>query len=350
MQDLYQYGLSRRDFLKGAGLLVLGAGLAGSGLLTSCKSGAPKTLNADYFPAAAAGLPNAEKLVSARWVSDLVSGKTPPTFKGGKYVVLEVNWGPPDAYSLGHVPGSIHLDTDEIEALPLWNFRSDAELELVWKALGITRDTTVVVYDSDDSIAAARALIGLMRAGVTDVRLMDGGYKSWKSSGYTAETKSNARVPVADFGAKIPAHPEYIIPTASDLRPMMSNPNLKLAAIRSWEEVIGDISGYSYIKPKGSVPGTAWGHDIPDIENADTSMKDYHQIRSMWGDWGINGDKKVVFYCGTGWRASLAWFYAYLMGWKDIAIYDGGWFEWSMDPGNAIQTGDPRITNPAITK
>jgi rhodanese-related sulfurtransferase len=36
-----------------------------------------------------------------------------------------------------------------------------------------------------------------------------------------------------------------------------------------------------------------------------------------------------VFYCGTGWRASLAFFYAWLMGWEQIAVFDGGWFEWS---------------------
>jgi thiosulfate/3-mercaptopyruvate sulfurtransferase len=62
----------------------------------------------------------------------------------------------------------------------------------------------------------------------------------------------------------------------------------------------------------------------------------------MWAEWGITPDKTVSFYCGTGWRASLAWFYAYIMGWEDISIYDGGWFEWSMDPANPVQIGDPR--------
>ena len=34
--------------------------------------------------------------------------------------------------------------------------------------------------------------------------------------------------------------------------------------------------------------------------------------------------------------------YAYLMGWPRIAVYDGGWFEWSQDPiSNPIETGDP---------
>ena len=31
----------------------------------------------------------------------------------------------------------------------------------------------------------------------------------------------------------------------------------------------------------------------------------------MWKEVGITSDKKVIFYCGTGWRASLAFIIAY---------------------------------------
>jgi len=37
-----------------------------------------------------------------------------------------------------------------------------------------------------------------------------------------------------------------------------------------------------------------------------------------------------------------SWFYAFLMGWERIAVYDGGWFEWSKDPKqNPIEVGEP---------
>ena len=30
------------------------------------------------------------------------------------------------------------------------------------------------------------------------------------------------------------------------------------------------------------------------------------------------------------------------MGWQHIAVYDGGWFEWSRNPAdNPIETGEP---------
>jgi thiosulfate/3-mercaptopyruvate sulfurtransferase len=61
----------------------------------------------------------------------------------------------------------------------------------------------------------------------------------------------------------------------------------------------------------------------------DNTMKDYEEIAAVWEDIGITPDKRVAFYCGTGWRASETLMCAYLMGWPRPAVYDGGWFEWS---------------------
>ena len=52
------------------------------------------------------------------------------------------------------------------------------------------------------------------------------------------------------------------------------------------------------------------------------------------GEGGIGaGDApatRVIFYCGSGWRSSLAWCLARLMGFDDCANYDGGFLEWTM--------------------
>jgi thiosulfate/3-mercaptopyruvate sulfurtransferase len=42
-------------------------------------------------------------------------------------------------------------------------------------------------------------------------------------------------------------------------------------------------------------------------------MRSYDDIAAQWRTWGVTPDKRVAFYCGTGWRASEAFFYAYLM-------------------------------------
>ena len=65
-------------------------------------------------------------------------------------------------------------------------------------------------------------------------------------------------------------------------------------------------------------------------------MKPAAAIQRMWQSAGIHGDRRTVFFCGTGWRASLAFFYAWLMGWDHIAVYDGGWCEWSRNGDNPV--------------
>jgi len=29
------------------------------------------------------------------------------------------------------------------------------------------------------------------------------------------------------------------------------------------------------------------------------------------------------------------------MGWPRVSVFDGGWFEWSNDPKNPFETGEP---------
>jgi thiosulfate/3-mercaptopyruvate sulfurtransferase len=127
-----------------------------------------------------------------------------------------------------------------------------------------------------------------------------------------------------------------------EAKELLKDPNGCLVSIRSWAEQIGETSGYSYIKPKGRIPGDVWGHDIKDYRNIDQTMRNAAEIQAFWKEWGITPDKKIAFYCGTGWRAAEVWFYAYVMGWPNISVYDGGWYEWSSDKNNPIETGEQK--------
>ncbi|MFC7392631.1 sulfurtransferase [Scopulibacillus cellulosilyticus] len=290
-------------------------------------------------------LPIYEKLLHPSWVNKLIEGKNPDGHFIKDFKIFEVDNKGLHNYYQGHIPGAFYFDTNEIEEKPFWNRKSDKDLKQVFEKNGITYDQTIILY-SKNMMAAARAAVILMYAGVNDVRIVNGGYRSWLSEGYKIDKMPHIPEPVKNFGAEIPAHPKYFT-NIDKLKNSMSSTETVLADIRSWQEYIGAVSGYSYINKKGRIKGAKWGHagsdayHLEDFLQKSGKLRHPHEIADNWAKWGITPDKHVIFYCGTGWRASVAFFYAYLMGWKNISVFDGGWYEWSNDLANQIESGYP---------
>ena len=47
--------------------------------------------------------------------------------------------------------------------------------------------------------------------------------------------------------------------------------------------------------------------------------------------------RSLIFYCGTGWRSSMAFLMARELGYESIANYDGSWLEWTRDEVNPVK-------------
>jgi thiosulfate/3-mercaptopyruvate sulfurtransferase len=261
--------------------------------------------------------------------------------------VIQVGDKELDNYRMGHIPGAIYLDTNTIERAPSWNVIPGDQLEQALLAHGIHSDK-IIVLNGRDRLAVARTALVLMYAGVRDVRIFWGGIEAWRAHGYQLETGTNPPIPVNAFGRKLPAHPEYIA-GMEQVRALLADQDAVVACVRTWEEFVGKISGYDYIKPRGRIPGSVWAA-LPGTEayrdqqsqTPDSTARLYQEIVASWREQGLTPDKKIVFYCGTGWRASEAFLYACWIGWKDICIYDGGWLEWSAQADNPIEVGEPR--------
>ena len=283
------------------------------------------------------------QLVSPAWLAGLVTGAPVTAAPGGEWRVFEIGFGEADAFAAGHIPGAGYIDTAQLEGGPLWNKVTDRELLSLLLRNGIRHDVTVVLYGRNP-LAAARAAHLMLYAGVADVRLLDGGFAAWIGAGLAVEEGlPRCYAEVADFGSVFPARPEYLF-DMRQARGVLEQADGTLVSTRTWNEFIGKTSGYSYIDAKGDIPGARWGRDgddddvnsMTEFHHGDGRMKPAADISRIWRAAGVHADRHTVFYCGTGWRASLAFFYAWLMGWERIAVYDGGWFEWSRDRGNPV--------------
>ncbi len=286
-----------------------------------------------------------EQLVYPQWLHNLMQNKPVAAQPAGEVKIIEAAWGAPKQYLLSHIPGADYIDTNDIESEPLWNKVSDEKLKALLAKHGIRHDTTVIMYGRD-VYAAARVAQILLYAGVKDVRLLDGGWQSWSDAKLPVERGlPNDVKPAPDFGAPIPGQPQLMLDT-EQARGLLGRKDASLVSIRSWPEFIGSTSGYSYIKPKGEIAGARWGHagsdstHMEDFHNPDGTMRSADDIAAMWKSWNIMPDQHVAFYCGTGWRASETFMYARAMGWQNVGVYDGGWYEWSSNPNNPVVTGE----------
>ncbi|MBT3230067.1 MAG: sulfurtransferase [Candidatus Marinimicrobia bacterium] len=301
-------------------------------------------------------LPRYKHLVHPEWLKRILSSN-----RSEKDIVLAHvsfdNWGD---YNEGHIPGAIWLDTLALEDETTWNHRTNTELEEELCAHGINKDSMVILYgrtanpnmsqeqpgQQAGQLASMRAALLLMFAGVRDVYVLDGGLDAWIREGGSITRDETLPTKIESSRLIIPEHPEYIT-LIDKAKQYLSDPQSELVSVRSWEEFIGEVSGYHYIEKKGRIPGAVFGncgsdaYHMENYRNHDDSMRSLCEIEAILFESELTPDKNLAFYCGTGWRASEAWFCTWLMGWEHVSIFDGGWFEWSNDPKNPFEIGTP---------
>ncbi len=162
-------------------------------------------------------------IVPAKILKEVINGDKPETFENAKDIkVLEASWGDENqTYVKGHVPTSVHINTDTIEPPPTWMLADDKTLTQFASDYGINKDDTIILTGAEQ-MAAYRLASVLKYMGVKDVRVLNGGDGAWASAGYELETKINAKTPGVDFGATITADPE-VITTIPELKEDLKN-------------------------------------------------------------------------------------------------------------------------------
>jgi molybdopterin synthase sulfurtransferase len=300
------------------------------------------------------------QLVSVPWLAALLAHEPVAAAPAPGWLLFEVACDGLGQFLGGHIASACYLDTRQFEHLPFWNKLPDAELLQALQHAGIQRSSTVILYGRN-LLASARVAQLLLYAGVQDVRLLDGGLAAWCAAGHGLQVLMDTQPKhINPWSTPFPERPDYVLDT-EQVKSLLGASGCALVSIRTLAEYLGETSGYRYIAARGEIPGALWGHagrdgDVNSMNNFQDElgrMKPAADIAAQWRGAGIDPEMHVVFYCGTGWRASLAFFYAWLMGWEHISVYDGGWFEWSSDPANPVMhraarpTPAPPQSNPA---
>ena len=272
------------------------------------------------------------------------------------FCILHAGWDDLDEYADSHVPGSHYVNMRHWEDPLTMDRLPPADYCVNWKGAGCDssrlRSATIVLYDGDVGICAARLGVILSSLGFANLHVLSGGLRAWKDAAFQTDRMVTSQLttrPLLENTIPIGvSNPEVFVDIHYVQRIVAGEcPDAVLVSCCSWKEYVGASSGYTYIKPKGRIPGARWvlsgtgKDDVWHWHDANGLGSDWSHIAKLYEVAGITKAKHVVLYCGTGWRCSSIWFYLRALGYEDVSVYDGGWFEWSADPANEISTGVP---------
>lgn len=95
-----------------------------------------------------------------------------------------IDCGEPVAYRRAHIPGAVSISHDPYLKGKGSKLVMEAdEFEPLVRRLGVSNDSSIVLYDDNASLHAARVWWVFERFGLSDVRVVDGGFNAWLAEG-----------------------------------------------------------------------------------------------------------------------------------------------------------------------
>lgn len=261
------------------------------------------------------------------------------------YVLIDARSGPQAIaqYQSGHLPHALYVDLDQDLAEkpedaakggrhPLPKIASFATL---LGGLGITPNSTVVVYDDKSGANAAARFWWMLRAvGHTNVYVLDGGLHAAVSAGIqlakdVKHPKAAMPYPVTDW--QLPTAPIEKVEAES------TNPDYVVIDVRDAYRYKGESEPIDLVA--GHIPGAI---NIPFSQNlnAQNGFRTKEELAKTYQS--VVGDRSmdhVIVHCGSGVTACHTLLALEQAGMPGAQLYVGSWSEWSRTD-RPIATGD----------
>ena len=231
------------------------------------------------------------------------------------------------------IPGalSVHLTTDFSGTPTATSGRRPlpdiADLQARARAWGICNATPVVVYDNAGGAQASRAWWTLRWAGLTNVRMLDGGYGAWAATGRPSSTHATHASDAGDV-VLTPGH----MPTIDADEAARLAEQSRLFDARPRASYVGDPAKAG----TGHIPGAVHAPSGGNI--MDGKFKPSDDLYAAFCKLGADGSSPIGVYCGSGNSAAHTIAAMAAIG-LDAALYVGSWSAWSADPARPVAIG-----------
>jgi thiosulfate/3-mercaptopyruvate sulfurtransferase len=270
---------------------------------------------------------NPEALVSTEWLADHLSAPDVRVVDASYYLPVQERDARKE-YQECHIPGAVFFDINDIadSNSPFPHMLPPPEkFSSKVRKLGIGDGNKVVIYDwVGGAMAAARVWWMFRFFGHNDVAILDGGMPKWlrerrqtqdlppmpRERHFTSRVNSTLLRNIEQMKANLESKREQVIDARAVGRFKGSEPE-------PWT-----------VKKLGHIPGSlnlpfAWL-----IDEREKTLLSADVIKEKIAAAGVDLSKPTVASCGSGVTACMLALAFYLVGNKEVAVYDGSWAEW----------------------
>jgi thiosulfate/3-mercaptopyruvate sulfurtransferase len=235
----------------------------------------------------------------------------------------------------GHIPGTAFMDLfalgDPHASRHSFTLPSAEHFADSVGRQGIGSDHRVVLYDRRESMWASRLWWMLRYFGHENAAVLDGGWGAWQAAGQPT-CRLRCEYKPATFAAH--ARPQLAV-SRREVLDLIGNPRVCLVNALGRRQHRGEVNEYG--RP-GHIPGsrnvTAW-------EILDRKTGCYRPLPELREELGAILDaERVVTYCGAGAAAASLANVLVRLGHRNVAIYEGGLYEWCRDRSLPLELGE----------
>jgi thiosulfate/3-mercaptopyruvate sulfurtransferase len=242
-------------------------------------------------------------------------------------------------YEEGHIPGAVWVDAKAVEKMAAKpGGLSDRAAWEAWIApLGISPATTVLVYDGNRQLDAARVWWLLCYLGVGRAGLTNGGFPLWQKEGRPVSSPTPQIAPRAFLVQFRTGR----LADRQDVLAALRQGRARVIDARSAAEHTG-IEKRS--KRGGRIP-SACHLEWSTLVDADGQFVDKAKLHAQLSKAGIEPGEPVITHCQGGGRASVNAFVLERLGFPTRNYYLG-WSDWGNAQDTPIEAGPPAKADP----
>ena len=225
-----------------------------------------------------------------------------------------------------HIPKALFFDLkkefSDVNAKFPNTCPSERQFTKAAQELSINKNSAIVVYDINGIYSSARAWWLFKTFGHNNVAVLNGGLPEWKRRGFPLEKQHSKTETKGNFIGKY--QKEHFL-FFEDIKAIQHNPKFTILDARSENRFKGIVKEPRKGLRSGRIPNAL---NLPFenvLEKGNLLPKD--TLKNIFKNTTQNNEY-LVFSCGSGITACVLALGADVLGYKNIAVYDGSWTEY----------------------